>query len=607
VTIDENLPVTGFSKLALSQPVRQALVDVGYETPTPIQDLTIPHLLEGRDLVGQAQTGTGKTAAFALPLLCKIDPRQKNVQILVLAPTRELAIQVADDFNRYSAHIKRLKVIAIYGGQEYGVQLRALKRGVQVVIGTPGRVMDHMRRGTLSLENLVGLVLDEADEMLRMGFIDDVDWILEQTPATRQTALFSATMPKPIRNIAKRHLNNPKEIIIETRTTAAESIRQRYLIVPNARKVDALVRILETEEFDAVLVFVKTKVQTIEVAEQIVSNGYAACALNGDLSQSVRERTVNQLKKGKLNIIVATDVAARGLDLERISHVINFDAPFDTEAYVHRIGRTGRAGRSGEAIMFLTTKEKRILKNIRGATKQKIEQMDIPSIEAINEKRIQILHARISKTLQTKDISFFKELINNYHQEYDVDQIDVAAALAYLLQGKTPVLYKEKPKAKKLRTHSSFSDERPKSNRSRSERPSKTKQQRPPSPPEEDMERYRIEVGNKHDVRPSNIVGAIANEAGLDSQYIGRISIYDDYSTVDLPEGMPKKILRILKKAWVCHRQLNMTKEGDPNVKESKDARSKTKPKKKKVAKQKAKKKPVKPKKKALKKAKGQD
>ncbi len=569
MNIDDNSPVPGFIELALAEPVLKTLVDIGYETPTPIQALTIPHVLEGRDVVGQAQTGTGKTAAFALPLLSKIDTRNKHVQVLVLAPTRELAIQVADGFSKYSARIKGLKVLPIYGGQEYGVQLRALKHGVHVVIGTPGRVMDHMRRGTLKLENLSCLVLDEADEMLRMGFIDDVNWILEQTPSTRQTALFSATMPKPIRNIAQRHLNNPKEIIIETRTTAAESIRQRYLVVPGSRKIHALIRILESEDYDAMMVFVKTKNATLEVADKLDAKGYSARALNGDLSQAARERTLNQFKKGSFNIIVATDVAARGLDVERVSHVINYDAPFDAEAYVHRIGRTGRAGRNGEAILFLTPQDRRTLQHIGNATKQPIESMDIPSAKVINKRRLEKLNHQISETLQSKDISFFRNLIEKYYEENDVAQIDVAAALAHLLQGDTPVFLKEEPRTKNSKKRNSFVKDRPVS-----DRPHK---RRPLSSPEQGMERYRIQVGSAHDVRPSNIVGAIANEAGLSSEHIGRITIYDDSSTVDLPEGMPKRTLQVLKKIWVCNTQLNMFKEGKQETDDSSGTQSETK------------------------------
>jgi ATP-dependent RNA helicase DeaD len=557
VTTDENARVTNFTELGLSEPVQKALIDVGYATPTQIQADTIPHLLAGRDMVGQAQTGTGKTAAFALPLLSKIDMSQRDVQVLVLAPTRELAIQVADSFGKYGAHIKGLKVLPIYGGQDYGIQLRALKRGVQVVVGTPGRVMDHMRRGTLSLDNLSCLVLDEADEMLHMGFIDDVEWVLEQIPSSPQVALFSATMPKPIVRIAKRHLNDPKEIIIESRTTAADSIKQRYLIVPVSKKVDALVRILEMEDTDGVLVFVRTKAATLQVADKLVARGHDAWALNGDLSQAARERTLNQLRNGRLNIIVATDVAARGLDVERISHVINYDAPFDAEAYVHRIGRTGRAGKSGEAILFLTPRDRKTLMNIGGTTRQSIEQMEIPSVARINEKRVKELNDQITETLKSKDISFFRNLIEKYYEENDVAQIEVAAAVSHLLQGNTPILLKEEPQVRKSKPQNAFSDDRPGNKRPRNQR-----KQRPPSSPEQGMERYRVQVGNAHNVRPGNLVGAIANEANLDSEHIGRISIYDNYSTVDLPAGMPKDTLRLLQKVWVCNTQLDMCPEG---------------------------------------------
>jgi ATP-dependent RNA helicase DeaD len=553
VTENESPVVLGFSDLCLPLPIQSALADIGYERPTPIQSLAIPTLLSGQDILGQAQTGTGKTAAFALPFLSKIDPDQKDVQLLVLTPTRELAIQVADDFAKYSAHIRKLQVLPIYGGQEYGVQLRALKKGVHVVIGTPGRVMDHMRRGRLNLEQLRGVVLDEADEMLHMGFIDDVEWILEQTSPGLQMALFSATMPKSIRNIAKRHLNNPKELFIESRTTAAESIRQRYLIVPGARKIDALIRILEYEDFDAVIVFVKTKNATLEVAEKLAARGHSACALNGDLSQSLRERTVNQLKAGKLDIIVATDIAARGLDVERISHVVNYDAPSDAEPYVHRIGRTGRAGRTGKAILFLTPRDKKILQQISRATKQKIELMDIPSIKVINKRRIQKLNEQITETLRSKDISFFKDLIENYHSENDASRIDVAAAVAHLAQGDAPLLLEDTDSLADAKKKHTFADEKTHGGR----------KNRPASIPDHGMERYRVEVGSLHDVRPANIVGAIANEAGIGSEHIGRINIYNDHSTVDLPVGMPKKTLKLLQRVWVCNTQLKILKEDD--------------------------------------------
>lgn len=563
MTTEQNSPGTGFAELALSDSVHKALLDIGYAAPTPIQALTIPHLLQGRDVIGQAQTGTGKTAAFALPLLSKLDTTCQQVQVLVLAPTRELAIQDADGFSRYGSHLKKLRVLPIYGGQDYGVQLRALRRGVNVVIGTPGRVMDHMRRGTLSLQNLSCLVLDEADEMLRMGFIDDVEWILEQTPSERQTVLFSATMPKPIRQIAKRHLRDPKDVIIEKRTTAAESIRQRYLVVPGFRKLEALERILEQEDYQAVLVFAKTRAGTAEVAEKLSAAGHSACALNGDLSQAMRERTLNQFKRGKFHIVVATDVAARGLDVERISHVINYDAPFDPETYVHRIGRTGRAGRSGEAVLFLTPNEKSILRNLSRATKQDIAAMEYPSAKAINSRRLQKLNDQIAATLQSKDTAFFKGIIETYCAENGADQLDVAAALAQLLQGDTPMLLPEETRAERNKKANAFDMRRTdKYSKNRTDRYPKDRKPQKFDRHDQNMERYRIEVGSVHGVEPANIVGAITNEIGINRSFIGRIEIFQDHSTVDLVQGMSAQTMGLLKKVWVCQNQLNISKEG---------------------------------------------
>ena len=553
--------VTAFSQLTLTKPILKALEEVGYETPSPIQAATIPLLLDGRDVLGQAQTGTGKTAAFALPILSGLDLTQKDPQVLVLAPTRELAIQVAEAFQKYARHLKGFHVLPVYGGQDYRGQIHALKRGVHVVVGTPGRVMDHMRRGTLKLDRLSTLVLDEADEMLRMGFIDDVEWILEQSPSDRQIALFSATMPQQIRRIATKHLNKPEQITIKTRTTTVETIRQRYWPVSGVHKLDALTRILEAEHFDAMLIFVRTKTATLELAEKLEARGYDTAALNGDIPQNQRERTVQQLKNGKLDILVATDVAARGLDVERISHVVNYDIPYDTEGYVHRIGRTGRAGRKGDAILFVAPRERRLLGAIEKATRQKIDIMELPSTELINDQRIAKFKQRITDTLANEELELFTSLIEQYEQEHNVPAKEVAAALARLLQGDTPFLMQHKPQRKADK------------NRDTGESPAHRKQARKPvvrsprkeSQPEEGMQRFRLEVGNKHNVKPGNIVGAIANEAGLDSEHIGRVSIYDDYSLVDLPEGMPKGAFTNLRKAWVSGQQLRisrLTKEG---------------------------------------------
>ncbi len=544
-----SFPQQGFRELDLIDSVLKALDDVGYEMPSAIQAQTIPHVLAGRDVVGQAQTGTGKTAAFALPLLSRIDLDRLVPQVLVLTPTRELAIQVADAFQRYAAHMKGFHVLPIYGGQDYKGQFRQLKRGIHVVVGTPGRVMDHIRRGTLNLETLSCLVLDEADEMLRMGFVDDVEWILEKTPPRRQVALFSATMPQTIRRIAQRHLQSPEEITIKERTTITESIRQRFWMVSGVHKFDALTRIFEAESLDGVIVFVRTKTATVELAEKLQARGYASAPLNGDIAQNKRERTIERLKAGRLDILVATDVAARGLDVDRISHVVNYDVPYDTEAYVHRIGRTGRAGRSGDAILFVTPREKKLLRAIEKATKQKIEKMELPSVDVINDRRISRFKQLITDTLEGKDLGFFHKLVEQYQQEHDVHAMDIAAALAKLAQGESPLLLTNtlsRPKAK--------SDKRPRKERSPSRHSTVS------SAPDRGMERYRIEIGHLHGVKPGNIVGAIANEAGLDSEYIGRIDIYDDFSTVDLPEGMPNDIFRILKKVWVAGQQLKISK-----------------------------------------------
>ena len=549
--------VTLFNQLALNKQLLKALDEVGYETPSPIQAQTIPLLLEGKDIIGQAQTGTGKTAAFALPLLSNLDLKQKDPQVLVLAPTRELAIQVAEAFQKYAKHLKGFHVLPVYGGQDYRGQIQALKRGVHVVVGTPGRVMDHMRRGTLKLDNLSALVLDEADEMLRMGFIDDVEWVLEQSPADRQIALFSATMPQQVRRIATRHLNEPAQVTIKTKTTTVDTIRQRFWPVSGMHKLDALTRILEAEQFDAMLVFVRTKTSTVELAEKLAARGYESAALNGDIPQNQRERTIQQLKKGKLDIVVATDVAARGLDVERISHVINYDIPYDTEAYVHRIGRTGRAGRKGEAILFVAPRERRMLGAIEKATRQKITLMELPSTELINDKRIAKFQQRITDTLANENLELFTQLIEQYQQEHNVPSNEIAAALARLLQGDTPLLLQNKPQRKPEKSWDS-GDKPPRRNQPRGKPPARTT--RGDSPPEEGMERFRLEVGNKHNVKPGNIVGAIANEAGVDSQYIGRINIFDDYSLVDLPEGMPKGAFNNLRKAWVGGQLLKISR-----------------------------------------------
>jgi ATP-dependent RNA helicase DeaD len=571
---NDTSPPLSFRDLGLIEPLFKALKDIGYETPSPIQAQTIPYILDGKDVLGQAQTGTGKTAAFALPILSRIDLKQKEPQVLVLAPTRELAIQVAEAFQRYASHMKDFHVLPIYGGQDYGTQLRQLKRGAQVVVGTPGRVMDHMRKGTLKLEHLKFLVLDEADEMLRMGFIDDVEWILDQTPENRQIALFSATMPTAIRKIAQEYLHEPEHVTIKVTTASAENIRQRYWLVSGVHKLDALTRILEAETFEGMIIFVRTKTATIELAEKLEARGYSAAAINGDMSQSLRERAISHLKNGKLDILIATDVAARGLDVDRITHVLNYDIPYDTESYVHRIGRTGRAGRTGDAILFIAPRERKLLMNIERATKQKVEQMDLPSTEIINNKRINRFKQNITDTLAAHELSFFTQLIEQYEREHNVTALEIAAALAKLVQGDEPLLMSP---PKKVSERDRDRDDRPARRDSRSEGPGAGRGERPARRGEErgerrpkrdfgganiEMETFRIEVGHAHGVKPGNIVGAIANETGIDGDHIARIRIEDDYSTVELPAGMPKELLQELRKVRVAGQLLNISSIG---------------------------------------------
>jgi ATP-dependent RNA helicase DeaD len=562
-----------FSSLGLPGPLLAALAEVGYESPSPIQAEAIPILLEGRDLLGQAQTGTGKTAAFALPLLARIDPTQNHPQLLVLAPTRELALQVAEAMQTYARFLPGFHVLPIYGGQGMGLQLSRLKRGVQVIVGTPGRVMDHMRRGTLDISRLQALVLDEADEMLRMGFIDDVEWILEHTPAERQIALFSATMPDVIRKVANRHLNDPAHVKIASRTTTAENIRQRYWQIGGLHKLDALTRILESEPFDGVIIFVRTKTQTVELAEKLDARGFAAEALNGDVAQAQRERTVERLRDGKIDVLVATDVVARGLDVKRVSHVVNYDIPYDTESYVHRIGRTGRAGAAGEAILFVAPRERRMLRVIEKATGQTIEAMDLPSVQDINTRRTERFKQAVRDTLAQDDLALYYRLVSELEQEGEYDGLQIAAALARQSQGDSPLLLDprddrgaRKPGRDSDRGRDSgygrdtYGDSRP-------ERRPEKKISKDALPlkdfPDLEMERFRVEVGYNHGVKPGNIVGAIANEADIESRYIGHIEIFDDFTLVDLPGGMPKETLSDLQSAWVCQRRLQIRRLRD--------------------------------------------
>lgn len=560
-----------FEHLGLPEAVLRAVNELGYETPSPIQAKAIPPILQGRDILGQAQTGTGKTAAFALPILANIDPKSRQTQVLILAPTRELAIQVAEACQSYAKYIKDFHVLPIYGGQSYTNQLRQLSRGAQVVVGTPGRVMDHMRRKTLSLDNLKTLVLDEADEMLRMGFIDDVQWVLEHTPPKRQIALFSATMPAVIKKVAEKHLNNPEIIKIADKTSTAKTIRQRYLTTTGINKLDALTRILEIEEFDGIIIFVRTKITTEELASKLNARGFSSAALNGDIAQATREKTVARLKSGDIDILIATDVAARGLDVERISHVINFDIPYDTEAYVHRIGRTGRAGRSGEAILFIAPREKRMLSSIEKATGQVIERMAIPSATDINQIRVDQFKKSILDRLENNNISFFQEIIEEMINESQADPIRIAAALAHISNGNRPFLLD--PRSDQKINREDRSRDNPRESREPRERKERSRASKKPRPlkdhPDIELTRYRVDVGYKHGVKPGNIVGAIANTADLDSEYIGQIDIFNEFSTVDLPAGMPDSVVSLLQGAQVANRPMSLRPVSDKDIENS--------------------------------------
>nr|WP_309129286.1 DEAD/DEAH box helicase [Microbacterium sp.] len=541
----------------MTGPVLKAIRDLGYESPSPIQSATIPTLLQGRDVVGMAQTGTGKTAAFALPVLERLDVSQKTPQALVLAPTRELALQVCEAFESYASRMKGVHVLPVYGGQGYGVQLSALRRGVHIVVGTPGRIMDHLAKGTLDLSELTYLVLDEADEMLKMGFAEDVEQILAQTPEEKQVALFSATMPATIRRLAQQYLRDPEEITVKSKTATNTNITQRYLVVSYAQKVDALTRILEVENFDGMIVFVRTKNETEALAEKLRARGYSAAAINGDVPQVQRERSVNQLKDGKLDILVATDVAARGLDVERISHVVNFDIPTDTESYVHRIGRTGRAGRTGDAISFITPRERYLLKHIEKATRQQPAQMQLPTTEDVNTTRLARFDDAITSALQeTGRIEAFRDIIAHYVRNNDVPEADVAAALAVVAQGETPLL---------------LDPERDELSRAveRDNRPPRERQERPDRAPRErrgrgDYTSYRIEVGRRHRVEPRQIVGALANEGGLGRDDFGAIAIKPDFSIVELPVNLDPGVLDRLRDTRISGRLIEIKPDRGP-------------------------------------------
>ncbi len=563
--MNDEQPLRGFGELGLSAPILEALAAVGYETPSPIQAQTIPLLLSGSDLLGQAQTGTGKTAAFALPILARIELQQASPQALVLVPTRELAIQVAEAFQRYAAHLKGFHVLPIYGGQSYVPQLKGLKRGVHVVVGTPGRVMDHLAQRTLKLDTVRMIVLDEGDEMLQMGFVDAIESILEQAPPQRQIALFSATLPPAIRRIAHTHMRDPAQITIENRASTTPKIRQRYWLVSGLHKLDALTRVLEAEPFDAMLIFVRTKLETAELAERLEARGFNVAALHGDVPQQQRERTITRLKAGQVDIVVATDVAARGLDVERISHVVNFDIPYDSQTYVHRIGRTGRAGRNGEAILFVAPRERNMLRIIERATKQSIEQMQLPSVADVNERRILKFKETLANAVRSGEGKVFQPLIEEIEREQNLPAAEIAAALAGLLHGPAPFLLTPKPGA-------------PHREESPPDRPRDGPESETGIPAREGggpiaeprthrgskrgprLETYRIEVGHAHGVQPGNIVGAIANEAGLDGRDIGHIDIREDHSFVDLPAGMPSEIFDNLQAVRVRGAELRISR-----------------------------------------------
>jgi ATP-dependent RNA helicase DeaD len=553
-------PLT-FADLNLSDALLETVREIGYESPSPIQAASIPHLLAGRDLLGQAQTGTGKTAAFALPILNRIDVSKRVPQALVLAPTRELAIQVAEAFQTYARHMEGFHILPVYGGQGMGQQLRQLARGVHVIVGTPGRVMDHLRRETLNLDHLQTLVLDEADEMLRMGFIEDVEWILEHTPDTRQTALFSATMPPVIKKIASRHLNEPAEIKIQSKTSTVESINQQFWLVSGLQKLEALTRILDADDIDAMIIFVRTKTETVELAEKLEARGYEAAALNGDMTQVLREKVIDRLKKGSLDIVIATDVAARGLDVERITHVVNYDIPYDTETYVHRIGRTGRAGRKGTAILFVAPRERRMLRAIEQATRSPIQQMRLPTLRDIADKRTEQFKAQLVETLDSQDVTFYRDLIDKLVAEDIGEPADIAAAIAHLLFRERPLAAADEPEPPMREFSRDFDDRRPPARRNERFEGRSDSRREPRGDfrrPEGDMRSFTIDVGRSHGVMPKDIVGAIANEGGIGARQIGAIKLFDTYSTVELPAGLPNEVFQALGRTWIRGQRINL-------------------------------------------------
>jgi len=563
-----------FKDLNLPESIVQVVSELGYETPSPIQAQCIPHLLNGEDVLGLAQTGTGKTAAFALPLLARIDINAKHPQVLVLAPTRELAIQVAEAFQSYSRHLRGFHVMPIYGGQSYNIQFKQLNRGPQVVVGTPGRIMDHLKRKTLDLSNLTTLVLDEADEMLRMGFIDDVETIMKEMPEKHQTALFSATMPDQIKRITKRYMNNPTEVKIKAKTSTVENIEQKCWMVRGVNKLDALTRMLETEEFDGVIIFARTKTATVELAERLEARGYRSAALNGDMNQQSRERTIARLKSGSLDILVATDVAARGLDVERLSLVVNYDIPTDTESYVHRIGRTGRAGRKGKAILFAAPRERRLLKAIERATRQQITMMDLPTRDEVTQTRISNFEKQIVAVCESEDLTFYRSLLTQIENNSEIEEQDLLAALLYMAQKDKPLQPVEEKFIEPSSNEERFErgdrgrrergDRNERSERGRGRERSERGGDKPRGrgrPTDVELETYRLDVGRAHGVQVKNIVGAIANEADINSRFIGDIKLNDDYSTIELPKGMPAETLKHLENVYVCKRQLKIRKD----------------------------------------------
>ena len=557
-TITSAEPESGFAGFGFSEALLRTLADKGYSDPSPIQKAAFPELMLGRDLVGQAQTGTGKTAAFALPLLERLESGQKTPQALVLAPTRELAMQVAESFKAYSAGHPHLKVLAVYGGTDFRSQISALRRGVDVVVGTPGRVMDHMRQGTLDTSGLRSLVLDEADEMLRMGFIDDVEWILDQLPEQRQVVLFSATMPPEIRRLSKRYLKDPAEVTIRTKDQEGKRIRQRAITVPMPHKLEALQRVLDACGGEGVIIFARTKAITLTVAETLDAGGHQVAVLNGDVPQNQRERTVERLRSGSVDILVATDVAARGLDVERIGLVINYDMPFDSEAYVHRIGRTGRAGRTGEAVLFVTPRERRFIRNLERATGQPIEAMEVPGNTAINQGRLDRLRKRLSDAAQSQrpdadEAALLQELMQRVATELELSPEQLAMAALNLAIGPDALLRKgDDDWIQNTRRNDRDRDRHSGDRRERRERPARA--------PEENMQRYRVEVGHRDRVKPGNLVGAIAGETGLQGRMIGRIQIFDNHSLVDLPKGMPEDVFNSLQRLRVMNRELQISK-----------------------------------------------